>query len=466
MTGTAWWRVTAVSLAVLSCALLLVLLLDELTAVTAVIAFATAFVAGFATLALERRSASAERALIDGMRRLAEGDRGARLDAGAVPRALAAAYHGMAASIGEQLALAGQERGRLAAALNSSVDAVLAFDPEDRVAFANAAAEELFERPLRDLEGNPIVWLLPDEQAISAVRTTRERRDRNAIFVAGPKRQHLRMIAAPIAGGGNWAVLAVFHDVTDAKRLEDMRRDFVANVSHELRTPLASVKSVIETLAGGALEDAAAAHEFLGRANGEVDRLVALVEELLELSRIESGAIPMARDPVDIGALLHVAVGRLREQAGRASIGVQTCVSPGLPPVRGDADRLERVIINLLQNALTYSPSGSAIDVRAERGGGSVVVRVQDSGPGIAPADLPRVFERFYKGERGRGGGAGLGLAIVKHTIEGHSGTVSVESREGSGATFSFSIPIEMSPAAAPDSSNDRARSRGPGARP
>jgi two-component system phosphate regulon sensor histidine kinase PhoR len=237
--------------------------------------------------------------------------------------------------------------------------------------------------------------------------------------------------------------LVVLRDITDVKRLEQARRDFVANVSHELRTPLASVKAVVETLQGGALEDEVVAREFLARADAEVDRLVLIVEELLELSRLESGQAPLKREPVEMGRVLADAVERVRPRAERQGLAVTLDIAPGLPPVTGDAERLERAILNLLDNAVKFTPEGGSVGTRAWLENDAVHVEVKDTGVGIAREDLSRVFERFYKGAAGRGyGGTGLGLAIVKHVIEAHGGSVSADSREGQGSTFRFSIPI------------------------
>ncbi len=344
-------------------------------------------------------------------------------------------------------AAASQERNRLVAALNSSVDALLAVDPEGRIAFANAAADALLLRDGERLVGEPFSFALPNEQVLEALRLSRDDGQRHAVLIESPGRKHLQVIAAPIVAGGDWSVLIVVHDLTDVKRTEQVRRDFIANVSHELRTPLASLKSVIETLQEGALDDKAAAQDFLARADGEVDRIVQIMEELLELSRIESGEVPMAQEPVELASVLARAVARLRHQAQREGVDLDLENSPALPPIRGDAERLERVAVNLIHNALKFTPAGGSVRVTAAIENGAVVVRVSDTGAGIAPEDLPRIFERFYKADRARSsGGTGLGLAIVKHTVEAHGGSVFVESVPGRGATFSFSIPVAAQP--------------------
>jgi two-component system phosphate regulon sensor histidine kinase PhoR len=360
---------------------------------------------------------------------------------------LADAFNHMAESLQGLIAAASQERERLVAALNSSVDAVLAVDAEGRVAFANVAAERLFELSQEELVGKPFAWAMPNEEVIEALRASRQDGQRETRLVEHPNRQYLRVITTPIIGGGEWAALAVFHDLTDVRRVEQVRRDFVANVSHELRTPLASIKSVIETLEGGALDDPAVARDFLSRADAEVDRLVQMVEELLELSRIESGELPLAQEPVQMAAVVADAVERLRPQAEKQGLSLTLEAAPDLPPVIGDAERLERVVVDLIHNAVKFTPAGGSVHVSAGLADGGVTVRVSDTGVGIAPEDLPRIFERFYKGGRSRGGGGtGLGLAVVKHVVEAHGGTVSVESEPGRGSTFSFSIPASSPP--------------------
>jgi two-component system phosphate regulon sensor histidine kinase PhoR len=362
---------------------------------------------------------------------------------------LSDAFNQMAASLEQLIASASQERNRLVAALNSSVDAVMAVDADGRVIFANDAAERLFSGSERGLLGNPFGWVMPDEQATQALRTSRENGSRETRLIERPDRRFLQVIVAPIVGGGEWTTLVVFHDLTDIRRVEKVRRDFVANVSHELRTPLASIKSVIETLQSGALDDRAAAQDFLSRADAEVDRLVQTVEELLELSRIESGRVPLARQPVKMGDVLAAAVARLRPQAEKEGLTLTLEVSPDLPLVIGDADRLEQAVVNLLHNAIKFTGGGGSIRVSAHREDAAVAVDVSDTGVGIAPEDLPRIFERFYKADRARArtspGGTGLGLAVVKHTVEAHGGTVSVQSEPGRGSTFSFSIPAAPS---------------------
>jgi two-component system phosphate regulon sensor histidine kinase PhoR len=344
-----------------------------------------------------------------------------------------------------QMAVAAEGQSRLAAALNSSIDAVAALDAEGRVLFANFAFEQIFGRKLIDVAGKPFAWVLADEDVINAIRDSRENGQPKISVIERPGKHFFQVVTTPIAGGGEWAVLIVFHDLTDVQRTEQIRRDFVANVSHELRTPLAALKSVVETLAEGALHDESVAYEFLRRADNEVDRLVQMVEELLELSSIESGQQPLALHDTNITPLLSEAAERLRPQVERAEISLNLDLAPDLGRLRIDPARIERAVLNLLHNAIKFTPPGGNVTLTAQRNDAGLIVTVRDTGAGIAASDLPRIFERFYKADQSRAsGGTGLGLALVKHAVEAHGGSVRVESEEGHGSCFSFTIPSDV----------------------
>jgi two-component system phosphate regulon sensor histidine kinase PhoR len=213
-------------------------------------------------------------------------------------------------------------------------------------------------------------------------------------------------------------------------------------VSHELRTPLASLKALVETLRDGALADPAAAPRFLAQMEMEVDALTQMVEELLELSRIESGRVPFRLAPTAVADLLLPAVDRLRAQAARAGLQVVVDVPSSLPAVMADAQRIQHVITNLMHNAIKFTPPGGQVSISAEAMANEVVVALSDTGVGIPSDALPRIFERFYKADRSRAGeGTGLGLSIAKHIVQGHGGRIWVESQEGRGSTFRFALP-------------------------
>jgi len=415
----------------------LVALLALSTAVLALISL----VLGIATVAVMRSTAAAATAIHSG-------DFAARsaVRPGRDPAGLGDAFNAMAKSVQESVEAASHAHIRLMAALNSSIDAIVAVDGDGRITFANDAARHLLSPQNQELVGSPFAWFVPDDRLVNALRASSEERRSLSVFIERLNKQYLQAVTTPILSGGDWASLAVFHDLSEVKRVEQVRRDFIANVSHELRTPLAALKSVIETLEGGAKDDPASAAEFLSRADSEVDRLVQMVEELLELSRLESGDIPLARRPLDFALILRNAVDRLSRQAQRAGVELTLEVADGLPPVSGDADMIERVVINLLHNAVKFTPAGGSVRVRATGDDGAIRVSVHDTGVGILPEDLPRIFERFYKADRSRGGGGtGLGLAVVRHAVEAHGGSISAESTPGEGSTFTFTVPAGAS---------------------
>lgn len=232
-------------------------------------------------------------------------------------------------------------------------------------------------------------------------------------------------------------------DLTRIRRLETVRRDFISNVSHELRTPLASLKALTETLQEGALEDPPAAHRFLGRIQTEVDALTQMATELLELSRIESGQVPLELKPISPFKLIMTTAERMKMQAERAGLMILVDCAPDLPNIRADMPRLEQVLVNLIHNALKFTRPGGEITLTASpQPGGFICFLVHDTGVGIPTDDLPRIFERFYKIDRARsGGGTGLGLSISRHLVEAHGGKIWAESIEGRGSTFLFTIP-------------------------
>jgi two-component system phosphate regulon sensor histidine kinase PhoR len=338
-----------------------------------------------------------------------------------------------------QLAASESERAKLSAILDQLTDGVLIADADGRVQFANPAAEKLFGSPLA---GRSVVEAVRHHQLADAWRRCRETGGLQTESVEVPaSRQFLQLIVVPDRDTRGGTLLLV-QDLTRVRRLETVRRDFISNLSHELRTPLASLKALTETLQDGALTDAEAAPRFLGRIHTEVDALTQMAQELLDLSKIESGQIELVLRKVDPLAVLKSAADRMRLQAERAGVNlaVETAASPN---VRADAARLEQVLVNLIHNAVKFTRRGGSVTLSANADGESVVFAVRDSGAGIPSDDLPRIFERFYRVDKSRAGsGTGLGLSIAKHIVEAHGGKIWAQSRESEGSTFYFSIPI------------------------
>jgi two-component system phosphate regulon sensor histidine kinase PhoR len=237
-------------------------------------------------------------------------------------------------------------------------------------------------------------------------------------------------------------VLLVFQDLTRIRKLETVRRDFVSNVSHELRTPLASVKALAETLHEGALEDPPAARRFLQQMESEIDNITQLVHELLELSRIESGRVPLERRSINPCEFLKRGIERMQMQAERAGLSLRLECTEQLPEVNADPERIQQVLVNLIHNAVKFTRPGGEIVVTATPRDHDVIVAVRDTGVGIAPEELTRIFERFYKADRSRsGGGTGLGLSIARHLVEAHGGRIWAESELDKGSVFYFTLP-------------------------
>lgn len=238
--------------------------------------------------------------------------------------------------------------------------------------------------------------------------------------------------------------IIVFTDITEKKKLEKVRQDFISNVSHELKTPLSSIKAMVEVLLEGGAEDSKLRKDFLESINQEIDRLSRLVNDLLLLSRLESDKDFLNPTPTDLVALITRAVSRFQPRAMKEGLTLTLDIDGDIPPIKVDVNYIDQVISNLIDNAIKYTPSGGKIEVKVENTDKGIKVSVKDTGIGIAKEDLPRIFERFYRGDKSRNlslGGMGLGLSIVKHIVEAHGGKVGVESEIGKGSTFYFILP-------------------------
>ncbi len=397
-------------------------------------------VAGRTTRPIRELTAVAER--------MAAGDLGARL----VPSGhdevgqLTRSFGHMADRIRAQMMSLAEERGRLAAVLDHMADGVLITDENGRVRLINAAATRLLDTSEERAMGRSFTQVAPYHPLIELWKACRELGQEQVEMVeVSSHGLFLQAIVTPFEGAGAEGYLVILQDLTRIRRLETVRRDFISNISHELRTPLAGLKALVDTLRGGAIDDPPAAKRFLKRMDDEVDALAQMVEELLELSRIESGQVPLHLMPTPVAEVVIPAVERLRPQAERAGLTVRLLLPPDLPPALADADRARLVLTNLVHNAVKFTLPGGQITVTAESVGEEVVVAVKDTGVGIPAEDLPRIFERFYKADRARsGGGTGLGLAIAKHIVQGHGGRIWAESVEGQGSTFYFTLPVAV----------------------
>ena len=352
----------------------------------------------------------------------------------------------MADSLSALLAQTNKDKSELLTVLTSMSEGVIAVDTDQRILLANEAAALLLGFDAQAAPGRrlwEIVRSAPVLQSAAQVLGGGEGR----VFSVGPLAgRHLEITVRrfPAAPGRMEGLVLVAHDTTQMVQFQELRKEFVANVSHELRTPLSIIKGYAETLRDGALTDARKGPEYLRTIERHVDQLTNLVNDLLELAKLEGRGDPAKRFPVDVGAVARRAAEQLAPaaQGKRQALGVE--VATDLPAVAGDADYLERAVGNLVENAIKYTPAGGRIDVRVRGEAGEVLVEVTDSGIGIPADDLPRIFERFYRVDRSRSramGGTGLGLSIVKHVVQSHGGRVEVASVPGSGSCFLIRLP-------------------------
>jgi len=332
-----------------------------------------------------------------------------------------------------------EERRRFQAVLESMVEGVLLLDAERRVTLFNPAASRLLGLPPEPL-GRGLLELSRSPALHGLVERARAGEVAEAELDAGPLRR-LRARAAPLAGSSEVSV--VVHDVTELRRLEAIRKDFVANVSHELRTPISVIRANAETLLAGALEDGERARGFVEALLRNAERLSALISDLLDISRLESGARRLERRPLDLAEAVRQVLESVEPAAVSRGHALASAVPPGLMAV-GDDKALAQVLTNLLDNAIKYTQDGGRILVRGGHQPGAVRLEVVDDGPGIEPQHRTRIFERFYRVDKGRSremGGTGLGLSIVKNLIEALGGQVGVEPGARSGSVFWITLP-------------------------
>jgi two-component system phosphate regulon sensor histidine kinase PhoR len=320
---------------------------------------------------------------------------------------------------------------------------VLGVNADHRVTVANPRAHELLDVAPGRLVGRSVMEAFLDAQVEALVDGVPDGGGAVGEARVGASNQHTVVMRVQRSSPDlAWIVL---EDVTELRRLQQIRAEFIDNLSHELRTPLSTVSLLAETLARDAdrADVPPQMRERIAKVEVETGHLVQMVSELLDLARIEGGSEIRLADDVDLGRLAASSADRLRLFAERQGVTLEVNADPSAPVVRGDEDRLGQVFVNLVHNAVKFSPDGGAVALDVRREDGEVIASVTDHGIGISRTDQARIFERFYKADRARarGGGTGLGLAIARHVIERHGGRIWVESEEGRGSTFSFAIP-------------------------
>ncbi len=408
------------------------------------VSFLAALAAFVLALQLSKLTTDPVRKLTQMARKISEGDLNQEIKTASRGEIgeLATAFNLMAVKLKEMIRLIGMDRDRMSVILSQMSDGIILLDVEGKITAVNEAAKEILQITEENAVGHIFIEAVHDYELHELVSKCIETKEECTGSVEiGSTKQFLLAIATPLEGAG---CLLLLQNLTELKRLDAVKRDLSANISHELRLPIASIKALAETLAQGALDDPSVAKEFLGQINAETDRLAQMVQELGDLSRIESGQSPLVKRSIGIGEVIKRAAERIKPQADRAGLSINIDIASDLPPVAADRDRIEQVLVNLLHNSIKFTPSGGGITISAISSGDSLQVSVADTGVGIPADDLLRIFERFYKADRARsGGGTGLGLAIVKHIIEAHGGKIWAQSVEGKGATFTFMLPYK-----------------------
>jgi two-component system, OmpR family, phosphate regulon sensor histidine kinase PhoR len=368
--------------------------------------------------------------------------------------ALGRSLNVMATRLREKIEDLEHERSKVTAILDGMVEGVIAVDGHEHIFLMNERARIIFNLGAVRGERKPFLEVIRNAELHEVFRASHAAAPgevvRREISLTLPPGRVLQVHGVPLRlGGGETGVIIVLHDISELRRLEQVRTEFVANVSHELRTPLTAIHGYVETLLGGALEEPENARRFLEIVNRQTERLGRLIDDLTELSNIELGKVSLRLAPTRLDEVLDsvFAVILPRARAGQVSVTAET--PPGLSAVKADHDRLAQILINLVDNAVKYTPGGGAVTVRAmEREPGVVEISVADTGVGIPSSDLPRITERFYRVDRARSrelGGTGLGLAIVKHLVLAHGGHLMIESEMGLGTTVRFTLPVSES---------------------
>ena len=374
--------------------------------------------------------------------------------------ALGRALNGLAARLREKVHDLGHEQAKATAILDGMIEGVIAVDGRDVILLLNERARSMFGLDATRGEGKPFLEVIRNTELHEAFREGRAAGESSVsnreLRLASPVERRVQVNAVPLRlGESEVGVVMVLHDVTELRRLEQVRTEFVANVSHELRTPLTAIQGYLETLLTGALEEQENARRFLEIVFRHTERLGRLLNDLTDLSNIELGRVSLKLAPTRLDEAVDAVLAIMGAKAKSGQVALRSQLPRDLPPVLADRDRLVQILINLVDNAVKYTPEGGRVTVRVqEPAGGWIEVDVVDTGIGIPPADLPRITERFYRVDKARSrelGGTGLGLAIVKHLVFAHGAQLRIESEPGRGTTVRVRLSCQDPASAKPD---------------
>jgi two-component system phosphate regulon sensor histidine kinase PhoR len=422
---------------------------QNVSSVTRIIIIATAIIAALAVLAawiIARTITRPIRELTRASQGIATGELGRRIAIATNDEIgqLARAFNEMSASLKTTVETVSTEKTELDGILANMADGVIVTDIGGDIVLANQAAGRLLGFEGEKAAGRPAIEVVHDHEIDEVLKQCLNTgKEQSTQFESGLTRRFLRSIVVPLMNQGRLdGALILLQDLTELRGLQTMRRELVGNISHELRTPIAGIKAMVETLRSGAVNDKDAARDFLSRIESEADRLAQMVAELTQLSRIETGRAELKMGPVNLNNLVDEVLAEMKPLAERQHVTLSRQVSPDLPSVTMDRDRIRQTIINLVHNALKFNKPGGKVTITTGYDTKSVSLTVADTGIGISRENLPHIFERFFKADRARaGGGSGLGLAIAKHTVQVHGGEIHAQSEEGQGSTFTFTLP-------------------------
>jgi two-component system phosphate regulon sensor histidine kinase PhoR len=427
-------------------------------------------IAGGISLLFSRSFTGRVERLKDFSRRVAEGDFRPlpREGSGDAIEALGISLNRTAARLDRTIQTLTEERNLSSAILGSMVEGVAVVNGSERLVFANPGFAEILSLDVPPTSGSALVEVVRQTELLEAVRQVLhgEPRVQSEIVTGTLRQHHFAITVAAVRAGDTTGAVVVLHDITELRRLERVRRDFVANVSHEFRTPLTAIQGFAETLLAGAIDDPQNRTRFLEIILEHSRRLARLTEDLLMLSKMDAERLELEIRRLSVSQLIESCLETAQRRAAEKDLRISVNTPQRLPDIAGDRRRLAEVLQNLLDNAIQYTLPGGQIMLSAEAGEEEVVLTVSDTGIGIPQADQPRIFERFYRVDVARSreaGGTGLGLAIAKHLVEVHGGRLWVDSEVGQGSQFHFSVPLFDPENPAPRSSPNGIGGRGNG---